>query len=141
MIVCKLPVTALTQMQIERTASASPYEKSIGFCRAIRVGQQIHLAGTAAFDEAGQVVAAGDAYQQACRCLEIAAKALTELGADLAQTYRVRWFLTDIQQQDAVAKAHQQHFAAHPPVATMLGVQALVDPGLCVELELEAWID
>ncbi len=126
-------------MQIKRAYSVSPYEKSIGFCRAIRVGQQIHLAGTAAFDSAGQVVAPGDAYQQACRCLEIATAALADLDADLSQTYRVRWFLTDISQQDAVARAHQAHFSEYPPAATMVGVQALVDPRLCVELELEAW--
>jgi len=128
-------------MQIKRAYSASPYEKSIGFCRAIRVGQQIHLAGTAAFDETGQVFAAGDAYRQACRCLEIATAALATLDADLSQTYRIRWYLTDMSQQVDVARAHQEHFIDHPPVATMLGVQALVDPGLCVELELEAWVD
>ena len=126
-------------MSIKRAWSASPYEQSIGFCRAIRVGPQIHLAGTAAFDSSGQIVAPGDAYQQACRCLEIAREALQDLGADLSQTYRVRWYLTDISQQDQVAKAHREHFSTNPPVATMLQVQALVAPELCVELELEAW--
>ncbi|PKL74953.1 MAG: hypothetical protein CVV27_17890 [Candidatus Melainabacteria bacterium HGW-Melainabacteria-1] len=122
-----------------RVFSGSPYETRFGFCRGIRFADQIQIAGTAPIDPDGSVHAPGDAFAQACRCLEIAALALAELGGNLAQVYRVRWYLTDISQQHDVGRAHAQYFTGHPPVATMLEVSALVDPQMLVEVELEAW--
>ncbi|MEZ0373511.1 MAG: Rid family hydrolase, partial [Candidatus Sericytochromatia bacterium] len=61
------------------------------------------------------------------------------LNGRIDQVYRVRWYLTDISRQEDVGRAHSEYFRAHPPVATMVEVKALVDPQMLVELELEAW--
>ncbi len=121
----------------ERRFSGSPWEKKIGFCRAIRVGNVVHLAGTAPI-LAGEVFAPGDPFAQAERCLEIAAEALASFELDLSHVYRVRWYLTQIADQEAVGRAHHAAFADHPPVATMVEVKGLVDPAMRVEVELEA---
>lgn len=126
-------------MSFQRVFSGSPYEARFGFCRGIRFGDQIQLAGTAPIAVDGGVHAPGDARAQASRCLEIACKALAELGGRPDQVYRVRWYLTDISRQNEVGAAHAEVFRACPPVATMVEVKALVDPAMLVELEIEAW--
>lgn len=128
------------QNGFQRVFSGSPYEASIGFCRGIRFGNQIQIAGTAPIAADGGVHAPGDAYAQASRCLEIAAEAIAQLGGRLADVYRVRWYLCNIADQDAVGRAHAACFRAHPPVATMVEVKGLVDPAMLVEVELEAWL-
>lgn len=128
-------------MAFLRVFSGSPYEAKIGFCRAIRFGQQIHVAGTAPLTADGEVHAVGDALAQARRCLEIALQAVAELGGQTDQVYRVRWYLTDIGHQHQVSAAHAEVFHQHPPVATMLEVKGLVDSQMLVELELEAFAE
>lgn len=127
-------------MSFQRVFSGSPYEQSIGFCRALRFGQQIQVAGTAPISPDGTVYAPGDAEAQARRCLAIARQAIEQLGGRMQDVYRVRWYLTDISTQDAVGRAHAEVFKLHPPVATMLEVKGLVDPQMLVEVELEAWL-
>jgi enamine deaminase RidA (YjgF/YER057c/UK114 family) len=122
----------------ERHYSGAPWEREYGYCRAIRVGQVVHLAGTTAM-HAGEVWAPGDALAQARYCLKLAQAALAEFQLPLSAVYRVRWYLTNIADQTAVGQAHREAFAKTPPVATMLEVKALVRPDLLVEVELEAY--
>lgn len=128
-------------MAFQRVFSGSPYEQRFGFCRAIRFGQQIQVAGTAPIAADGEVHAPNDPQAQAARCLEIALQAVAELDGRPEQVYRVRWYLTDIRDQDAVGLAHAAVFRDHPPVATMVEVKGLVDARMRVELELEAWLE
>lgn len=119
-----------------RIASGSPYEPTIGFSRAVRVGDRVLVSGT------GPVWADGtcpdDAGRQARRCLDIIAAALGEAGASLADVVRTRVYLTRTADADAVGAAHAEAFGAVRPAATMVVVAALLDARWRVEVEAEA---
>ena len=120
-----------------RVFSGSPYEGRYGFCRALRRGRRIEVAGTAPIPPAGEQLAP-DARGQMLRCGEILTAALAELGAGLEHVVRTRMFITDPAEADAVGAAHGEIFGgASPPVATMV-VTRLIDPRWKVELEAEA---
>jgi len=120
----------------ERVRSGSPFEARYGFCRAIRRGRRVEVAGTAPIPRAGEQLAA-DAYRQMLRCGEIAAEALARLGARPQDVVRTRMYITDPADADDVGRAHREVFGAAEPVATMI-VTRLLDPGWKVELEVEA---
>ncbi|MBU6430643.1 MAG: RidA family protein [Cyanobacteria bacterium REEB65] len=115
-------------------------EASYGYCRAIRAGAHVWIAGTASYTTDGVVAHPGDAYLQAKRCTEIMARALEKLGASLSHVTRTRAYVTDIAHAEAVGKAHREVFGAHPPVTTLIAVNRLLDPDLLVELEADAFI-
>lgn len=119
----------------ERVASGSPFEDRWGFCRALRSGDRIEVAGTAPIWPDGSCDP--DPGAQARRCLEIIEQALIELGAGLADVVRTRMFVTDRAHQEAVGEAHGAVFGDHPPVATMV-VCDLLDPRWKVEIEASA---
>ena len=120
--------------------SASPYEKLFGFCRALRVGDRVLVAGTAPIGDDGQTVAPGDAAVQARRCFEIIVRALERLGATPNDVVRTRMFLTHIDDWEAVGRVHGEVFGEAAPVATMVGVSRLIDPDWRVEIEAEALV-
>ncbi len=121
-----------------RTArSGSPYEEAYGFSRAVRVGERVLVAGTAPIPPPGGQLA-DTAYGQMFRCGEIAADALAELGAGLADVVRTRMFVVDAADADEVGRAHRDVFGAAAPAATMVVVATLLDPAWKVELEVEA---
>ncbi len=125
---------------IRRIRSASPYEETIGFSRAIRVGNRILVSGTAPVPPPGEPVASG-AGDQMRRCGEIIAAALTEGGATLDQVVRTRMFITDPADAGEIGAAHAELFAGAAPAATMVVVAALLDPAWKVEVEAEAVLD
>jgi enamine deaminase RidA (YjgF/YER057c/UK114 family) len=116
--------------------SGSPYEKTIGFSRAVRVGDRVLVAGTAPIWPDGTVDP--DPYRQAQRCLEIIVTALTEAGSSAMQVVRTRTFLTDLDDWEAVGRAHGEVFSEVRPAATMVVVAGLLDPRWKVEIEAEA---
>lgn len=124
-------------MAFERTFSGAPWEKEVGYCRAVRAGNHIYVTGTASVAEDGGVFAPGDAYAQTKRCFEIIEKALQDLGADLSHVVRTRMFVTDITRWIEYGKAHKECFAAHPPATTMVEVKALINPAMLVEIEAD----
>jgi enamine deaminase RidA (YjgF/YER057c/UK114 family) len=117
-------------------ASGSPYERVIGFSRAVRVGDRVLVSGTAPIWPDGSCDP--DAGRQAERCLEIIDAALTEAGASLDDVIRSRMFLVDAADADAVGRAHAQAFGTARPAATMVVVAALLDARWRVEIEAEA---
>jgi enamine deaminase RidA (YjgF/YER057c/UK114 family) len=119
-----------------RVTSGSPFEAKFGFCRALRTDDRVLVAGTAPIWPDGAVDP--DPGAQARRCFEIIAGALRELGLDLSKVVRTRMFLVDAADAEAVGAAHAEAFGAHPPVATMVVVAALLDPRWRVEIEAEA---
>ena len=125
-------------MTVQRISSASPYEPRFGYCRALRVGSVVHVAGTAPIGPDGKSFAPGDVAAQTRRCFQVASEALEALGADLSHVVRTRMFLTDIEDWEAVGAVHGEVFGNHPPVATMLAVARLIDPDWKIEVELEA---
>ncbi|MBD3222233.1 RidA family protein [bacterium] len=123
-----------------RVTSASPYEELFGFCRAIRTGDRILVAGTAPIGEDGRTFAPGDAAGQARRCFDIIGHALAELGSSHADVVRTRMYLTSMQDWEAVGRVHGEVFGEARPVATMVGVASLIDPDWRVEIEAEAML-
>jgi enamine deaminase RidA (YjgF/YER057c/UK114 family) len=122
--------------QPQRVSSGSPFEATIGFSRAVRVGDRVMVSGT------GPVVTVGrcpdDAAGQARRCFEIIETALEELGASLRDVVRTRMYITAAEHADAVGKVHGEVVGAVRPAATMVVVAALLDPAWKVEIEAEA---
>jgi enamine deaminase RidA (YjgF/YER057c/UK114 family) len=129
-----------SRMSRQQVFTGSPWEPLVGYCRAIRVGNRIEVAGTTAMQD-GVVVGAGDPYAQARFVLQTIENALKELGADMSHVVRTRMFVTDISRWEEVGKAHGEFFGQIQPVATMVEVSALIDPLLMVEIEAEAIID
>lgn len=119
-----------------RTSSASPYEASIGFARALRIGDRVLLSGTAPVWPDGHVDP--DPAAQARRCFDIAAQALEELGSGLDRVIRTRMYLVDKDDGPSVGAVHAELFSDNPPVATMVVVAGLLDDRWRVEVELEA---
>jgi enamine deaminase RidA (YjgF/YER057c/UK114 family) len=128
----------MSSPHFKRTFSGAPWEARVGYCRALRVGPQIFVTGTAPVSEDGSVFAPGDGYAQAKRCFEIITRALESLGADLSCVVRTRMFVTDISRWEEFGRAHREFFAAHPPATTMVEVKSLIDPGMLIEVEADA---
>jgi enamine deaminase RidA (YjgF/YER057c/UK114 family) len=123
---------------IERVSSASPYEPEIGFCRALRVGDRVLVAGTAPIGEDGKCVP-GDAAAQARRCLELIVRSIEKLGGRASDVVRTRLFLARRDIWLEVGRVHGEFFRDSRPVATMVVAQ-LLDEHWLVEIEAEALI-
>jgi enamine deaminase RidA (YjgF/YER057c/UK114 family) len=121
-----------------RISSGSPFEPTIGFSRALRVGKQVWVSGTGPVWPDGSCP--DDAEAQTRRCLAIIQAALGEAGATLDDVVRTRMFLTSVDDADAVSSVHGQFFARIRPAATMVVVAALLDPRWKVEIEVDALI-
>ncbi len=119
-----------------RISSGSRFESTIGFSRAVRVGDRVLVSGTAPIWPDGSVHP--DPLAQAGRCLEIIAEALAEAGAGLGDVVRTRVFLTDAADAGNVSIAHGRAFGDVRPAATMVVVAGLLDPRWRVEIEAEA---
>jgi len=123
----------------QRVRSGSPFEGSIGFSRALRVGSRVLVSGTAPIWPDGHVEP--DPEVQARRCLEIILAALAEAGGEARHVVRTRLFLVDPADAEAVGGAHGAIFGEIRPAATMVVVRALLDPRWKVEIEAEAIVD
>jgi enamine deaminase RidA (YjgF/YER057c/UK114 family) len=119
-------------------SSSTKWEEQVGYSRAVRVGNIIEIAGTTAVDEQGNVVGRGDPYRQTQFILSKIEKALIAAGASLKDVVRTRMFVTDIHQWGEIGRAHCEVFGDIRPAATMVEVQALIDPELLVEIEATA---
>ena len=125
-------------MDVERVYSKAIWEERVGYCRALRVGSQVFVTGTAPIDDAGGVFAPGDAYAQARRCLQLIEQALTQVGAARRNIVRTRMFVTDIARWSDYGRAHAEFFAGEHPTTTMVEVRALIDPAMLIEIEADA---
>ena len=122
-----------------RVSTAAPWAKTVGYSRAVRVGQLVFVAGTAPVDDNGDIVAPGDAYLQARRCLEIIVHALREAGAEPEHVVRTRMFVRRPELWEAVGRAHGEIFKDILPVTTMVFVD-FIHPDMLVEIEADAVI-
>ena len=127
-------------MPRQRATSGSPYEETFGFCRAVRVGNRIIVAGTGPIEDDGTTTPGG-AAAQAARCCELIIAAIEDLGGCAKDVVRTRMFLTDFADQDAVGAVHARYFGEAKPSATMAGVAWLCGDDWKVEIEAEAVID
>ncbi|MDQ4070682.1 MAG: RidA family protein [Actinomycetota bacterium] len=123
---------------IRRLASGAPWEPLIGYSRVVVAGPLIFVAGTTA-TVAGRVVGVGDAYAQTVQAFRNVETALVSAGAGLADVVQTQMFVTDITRWEDVGRAHRDVFGDVMPVTAMVGVAALIDPEMLVEVQAIAW--
>ena len=117
-------------------SSGSPFESTIGFSRAVHVGDRVLVSGTAPIWPDGSVDQ--DPGVQARRCIEIMLTALVEVGGRVEDVVRTRMFITDAADADAIGEAHGEVFSGIRPASTMVVVGGLLDARWKVEMEMEA---
>lgn len=120
-------------MQRRNLPGSSPYEPIIGFSRAVRVGNSVHVSGT------GPVGAEdADAATQTRHVLGLIQQVLAQAGATLEDVVRTRMYLTHVEDWEAVGRAHGEFFGGIRPAATMIVVAKLLHPAWRIEIEADA---
>jgi enamine deaminase RidA (YjgF/YER057c/UK114 family) len=121
----------------QNISSGSAYEQQVGYSRAVRVGNQIFVAGTTALED-GNVVGKDDPAAQTRRILEIIGQALDQAGASIADVVRYRTFVTNVDDWHAIASELVKVFGDVRPANTLVEVSKLIDPDMRVEIEVDA---
>jgi enamine deaminase RidA (YjgF/YER057c/UK114 family) len=121
-----------------RIATGGPWEEPFGYSRAVAAGDFVFVAGCTSVAD-GQVVHEGDAQAQTTQAIANVTAALTAAGADLADVVRTRMFVTDISRSAEYGQAHGAAFGEIRPASSLLGVTALIDPRMLIEVEAVAY--
>lgn len=125
-------------MTRKHVSSGTEWEATVGYSRAVRADGRVSVAGTTATDEDGDPVAPGDPYAQTAHALGLVADALDAAGASVGDVVRTRLFVTDIDDWEAIGRAHGEMFGDVRPATTMVEVSSLIHTELVVEIEAEA---
>ena len=125
----------------ENISTGSKWEPILGYSRAVKVGNYVHVSGTTGGGADGKIVGVGDPYAQTVQAIKNLQAGLERAGADLENVVRTRLFVTKISEWEKFGKAHGEFFGEVRPAMTIVEVSKLIDPDMMIEIEADAYVE